>query len=127
MADESRIMIVNVLRDKNPKSENFGKVLYADIVVDIYLGCMGYNNGWQELFTKEIDFELFAENDEETTKEDKYGEIMKEGNIKTIIEWLENVAPVSLKKYRRIPPFLGLLKGIAPAEWDELHVVHYGY
>lgn len=30
MAYESRIMIVNALREKNPKSENFGKVLYAD-------------------------------------------------------------------------------------------------
>ena len=28
MAYESRIMIVNALREKNPKSENFGKVKY---------------------------------------------------------------------------------------------------
>lgn len=98
MAYESRIMIVNALREKNPKSENFGKVLYADIVADIYLGCMGYNNGWQELFTKEIDFELFAENDEETTKEDKYGKIMKEGNIKTIKSITKNIVLLILTK-----------------------------
>lgn len=54
MAYESRIMIVNALREKNPKSENFGKVLYADIVADIYLGCMGYNNGCKNFLLKKL-------------------------------------------------------------------------
>ena len=114
MADESRVMVVNAFRDNDSKSKNFGEVIYAEIVADLYLGCMGYNNGWNELFDKDIDFD---------------GDIMKEGNIKDIIGWLENVAPVywGKKGYRRIPPFLGLLKGINPTDWDELHIVHYGY
>lgn len=129
MADESRVMVVNAFRDNDSKSKNFGEVIYAEIVADLYLGCMGYNNGWNELFDKDIDFDLYAENDDEATREDKHGDIMKEGNIKDIIGWLENVAPVywGKKGYRRIPPFLGLLKGINPTDWDELHIVHYGY
>lgn len=129
MAYESRIMIVNAHREKNPENKDFGKVYYAEIVANIRLGCMGYNNGWRELFTKEIDFDLYAENSNETTREDKYGEVMKEGDIENIVAWLENVAPVfwGNNPYRRVKPLLGLLKGFDPARWEELHVVHYGY
>lgn len=67
MGYESRIMIVNAHREHDEKSENFGKVYYAEIVANIRLGCMGYNNGWRELFAKEIDFELYVDSDNETT------------------------------------------------------------
>lgn len=129
MGYESRIMIVNAHREHDEKSENFGKVYYAEIVANIRLGCMGYNNGWRELFAKEIDFELYVDSDNETTMTDKYGETLKEGDIEAIIAWLENVAPAFWedKPYRRIAPLLGLLKGLDPKAWEELHIVHYGY
>lgn len=41
MAYESRIMIVNAHREKNPENKDFGKVYYAEIVANIRLGCMG--------------------------------------------------------------------------------------
>lgn len=129
MGYESRIIIANAHREQNPKSEHYGEVYYAEAVVDIRLGCMGYNNGWRELFTKEIDFDLYVDSEDKATREDKYGNTMKEGDFESVVQWLENTASALWENnpYRRIAPLLGALKGFDPTQWDELHVVHYGY
>lgn len=56
-------------------------------------------------------------------------EAIEEGDREAIIDWLENTAPAFWENnpYRRIAPLLGALKGIEPTQWDELHIVHYGY
>lgn len=122
---ESKIIIANAHREQDTKSENYGKVYHAETVIEFNLGCMGYGNGWRELFTTEIDFDLFIEDMDTPTRTDKYGKIMKESNLETVIEWLEAWSDV--KTYRCTPPFLAALKAIDPGCWDELHIVHYGY
>ncbi len=125
MAYESKIIIANAHRENNEKSDDFGKVYYAEIVTVFNLSCMGYNNGWKELFDKEIDFDLYIEDGDHATRTDKYGEIMKEAELGAVIEWLEKWADTNT--YRRTPPFLAALKTLDPGAWDELHIVHYGY
>lgn len=129
MAYESKIIIANAHRETNKESEDFGKVYYAEKVMEINLGCMGYNNGWRELFNEEIDFELFIEDEDHSTRTDKYGAVMQEGELESVIQWLENIAPAwwGEKTYRRLPPLLGALKALKPEDWDELHIVHFGY
>lgn len=125
MAYESKIIIANTHREKDKKSEDFGKAYYAEIVAVFNLSCMGYNNGWKELFNKEIDFELYIEDGDNATRIDKYGEVMKEAELGAVVEWLENWADTNT--YRRTPPFFAALKALDPGAWDELHIVHYGY
>lgn len=125
MAYESKIIIANARREYNADMEDFLKVYYAEIVAVFNLSCMGYNNGWKELFDKEIDFDLYIEDGDHATRTDKYGEVMKEAELGAVIEWLEKWADTNT--YRRTPPFLAALKALDPGAWDELHIVHYGY
>ncbi|MDE5994683.1 MAG: hypothetical protein K2G60_04135 [Oscillospiraceae bacterium] len=121
---ESKIIIANVIRDKNKKSDTFGKSMYAEKAAEISLGGMGGNNGWKNLFTTEIDFELYVDNIDNSTREDTYGEIMKEGDLQSIIKWLEDHSEILHSRTRTL---LAMLKSLNPQEWDELHIVHYGY
>lgn len=121
---ESKIIIANVVRDKDRNSEDFGEWIYAEKVAEIDLGCMGYGNGWKELFTTKIDFELFVDNMDCSTREDKYGDIMKVADLKAIIKWLEDHSEITPRRTRTL---LAMLKSLNPLEWDELHIVHYGY
>lgn len=125
MAYESKIIIANAHREHNEKSKDFGKVYYAEIVAVFNLSCMGYNNGWIELFNKEIDFDLYIEDGDNATRTDKYGEVMKEAELGAIIEWLEKWS--NTNAYRRTPHFIAALKALDPGAWDELHIVRYGY
>ena len=54
MSYESKIYIVEINRHGK-------KILYAETLATMNLSCMGHNNGWQELFTKEIDYKLFMD------------------------------------------------------------------
>ena len=125
MSYESKVIIANTHRETNKKDKNYGKVYYAEILCVFNLSCMGSTNGWRSLFNKEIDFELFIEDGDHSTKEDKYGAVMKEADIQEVIQWLETKG--AEMNYRRVPPILASLKAINPEQWDELHVVHYGY
>lgn len=125
MSYESRVYIVNVIRENDPKSEDYGKARAAEIISQFNLSSMGYNNGWRELFNKPIDFEIYAEDGDVATSEDKYGAHLQAGDLGAIIDWLE--AWPDTRTYRRIPPFLAALNAINPGEWDELKIVHYGY
>jgi hypothetical protein len=58
--------------------------------------------------------------------EDAYGEPLIEIPIKDLISILEE----NIEKnphYRRYNPFLCMLKGFNPDEWNNLVVLHYGY
>ena len=67
----------------------------------------------------------FYINDEKIT-EDSYGDALIEIPIEDMIEILINI--MAYDDYRRINPFLSLLKGFNLNEWnDRLVVLHYGY
>lgn len=119
MSYGSKIFIVNVHRDE----EN--APIFADILAEFRMGCMGEHNGWTGLFTTKADFRIFAETGEEDTDVDMYGEPIRYGDPAKIIRWLEERE--GTEHYRRIPALLAALKAINPEEWEELRVVHYGY
>lgn len=138
MGYESKIYIVNVLSHKHtvinpdtqkPYLDKNGEPMidngYGQIVAMIDMCKMGYDNGWRELFTKEIDYQIYAENGNESTNKDCYGEHIKSGDINAIIAWLEN--QIKKDNYRRLKPLLYLLKAFNPEEWDDLQVLHYGH
>lgn len=124
MAYESKIIIVDRRVNKNSKGEII--YLYGEKLADMMMGCMGYNNGWKELFQTPIDYTLYIENEDKATNNDKYGEHLKYTTISNVIEWLEKEIARG-NDYRRLKPLLGLLKGFDEQEWTELQIIHYGY
>jgi hypothetical protein len=120
MGYESRIFIVE--RDERVYPNNT-KWIHAEIIVDIKMCKMEYE--FLDLFKKEIDYKLYID-DENFTKEDSYGKVMKYTDIQTVIDFLENCIALG-DDYRRLPLLLGLLKGIDESKWNEIQIVHYGY
>lgn len=126
MAYESRIYVVDVHREKDKDNPNYGKVYYAERIAAFNLGCMGYTNGWRELFAEIIDYELYEENSDNKINTDKYGARLTSADFEKVIKWLEQWCE-SGKHYRRIAPVLAMLKGFDRSEWDDLQIIHYGY
>lgn len=124
MAYESKIYVVNLRREKNENSPDYGKVYNAQRIAAFDLGCMGSNNGWRELFDTPIDYEFYAEDGENLITEDKYGDQLTSADIDVVIRWLETKGNAF---YRRIAPALGMLKGFNRSEWEELKIVHFGH
>lgn len=138
MGYESKIFIVDVkshnqfaidkITNKPILDENNSPVIYkgyGQIIAMIDMCKMGYDNGWKELFTNEIDYYIYAEDGDHDTNTDCYGEHIKSGDINTIIAWLEN--RIKIDDYRRLKPLLHLLKSFNLDEWKDLQVLHYGY
>lgn len=125
MGYESRIYVIDVHREKKKGHKDYGKVRYAEKIVTFNLSCMGYTNGWKNLFNKPIDYKIYADNGDETFDTDRYGERLKSADLGEVIHWLETRG--NDQHYRRIAPVLGMLKGFDISEWDELQIVHYGY
>ena len=122
---ESRIYIVEVHRERDKNSPDYGKAFYAENVAVFDLCSMGcYTNALQALFKAPIDYKISISEDD-TATEDKYGVPLKAGDIGEVIQWLEIRGMVM--NYRRIAPLLALLKGFDRTQWDDLQVVHYGY
>lgn len=113
MAYESRIFIVNRIDD-----------LYAEKIADIKMASM--YDGFTDLFNKEIDYELYVDNGDETTRTDCYGKTMTYTDCKTVIDYLEKQI-ANGETYRRLSLLLGLLRGINEEQWEDIHIVHYGY
>ena len=122
MAYESRIYIVDVHHLGEAKS---GPVIYAERIAAFDLSAMGYSNGWKELFSKPVDYSIYAEDGDTKITEDRYGERLGCADLGKVIDWLE--AAEKRNHYRRIPPALGLLKGFDTSQWGNLQVVHFGY
>lgn len=120
MSYESRIFVVN--RVKTDFGSN--SYVHGEKIADIKMSRMG--NGFSDLFTEEIDYELYVDNSDESTNTDKYGEVMTYTDRKTVIDYLEEQI-ANGDNYRRLTVLLGLLKGFDEAQWNELQVVHYGY
>lgn len=123
MAYESRIYVVDVHREKIHCKN---KVYYAERIASFNLGCMGYDNGWRELFTETIDYDIYNEYGSKKIHADKYGARLTSADFETVIKWLERRSEQK-EHYRRIAPVLAMLKGFDRSEWDDLKIIHYGY
>lgn len=121
MAYESRIFIVNRSELDNDDGTTY---VYAQQIADINMGRM--DEDFLKLFNKEIDYELFIKDGDDSTQTDGYGDIMKYTDCKTVITLIEKLIDNG-DDYRRLPMLLGLLKGINEKQWDNIQVVHYGY
>ena len=120
MSYESRVFIVN----RNEIEGANGKYVFADKIADIKMSSM--YNGFTDLFSKEIDYQLYIDNGDEATQTDKYGDTMTYTDCQTVITYLENLIADG-ENYRRLTILLGLLKGIDETEWNDIQIVHYGY
>lgn len=116
MGYESKIFIVNVHRFKDNH-------VYAEIIAIMNMCKM--ETSFHNLFKTEIDYEIYAEDDNHTTSTDRYGEKIKFAPIDNVIKWLKSA--IKKDDYRRLKPLLKLLTGFDEEKWDELQVIHYGY
>ena len=121
MGYESRVIVVNRNEIKHGDGTTF---VYAEKIADIKMSCMF--NGFKALFDKEVDYELYIDNGDESTKTDMYGDVMTYTDCRTVIDYLENLMADG-ENYRRLSVLLGLLKGFNEEQWDDIQVVHYGY
>jgi hypothetical protein len=120
MSYESRIFVVN--RTEIDRGTNV--YVWGEKIADIKMSSM--ENGFSELFTNEIDYELYVDNSDEPTQTDKYGAVMTYTDLNTVIDYLEEEI-ANGDNYRRLTVLLGLLRGFDETQWNELQVVHYGY
>lgn len=121
MGYESRVFVVNRNEIKRKDGMSY---IWGEKIADVKMSCM--YDGFTDLFDKEVDYELYIDNEDESTKTDKYGAIMTYTDCKTVIDYLEKLI-ANGENYRRLTVLLGLLKGIDESQWDEIQVVHYGY
>ena len=121
MGYESRVFVV----DRNELTHGNGaSFVYAEKIADIKMCCM--YDGFTDLFDKKVDYELFIDDENESTQTDKYGDVMTYTDCKTVIGYLEKLIENG-KNYRRLTVLLGLLKGFNEEQWNDIQVVHYGY
>ena len=121
MGYESRVFIVNRVEFTNLRNETH---VWGEKIAEIDMSKM--YRGFPDLFTKEIDYELYIDSAEESRREDCYGDIMTYTDCKTVIDYLEELI-ANGENYRRLTLLLGLLKGIDESQWDNIQVVHFGY
>lgn len=125
MGYESKVYVCERNEHKDSRNNNVLWV-YNEVIAAVDMCKMGYNNGWRELFNKELtgDF-LGMDNGDETITEDLYGEALKYTEIDKVITWLENEMQKS--DYRRLAVLYNMLRGFDINHWGNLIVVHYGY
>ena len=109
MGYESRIYVVY-----HHEHEHNGNVhMWVEELACMYLSKMGCENGWQNLFKKDIDYKLFSDYDGTEFDTDMYGEHLKSCPIQEVINWLEK--EMERSDYRRLKPLYVLLKAYDPA------------
>ena len=116
MAYESKVYVVEPM--------NF--IGYANRIAEDRLSNMGYENGWRELFTKDIDYKLFMDDGETEFDTDCYGDHLKSCSVEKVLEWVEKEMQHS-GYYWRLHILHGILKGFIQAGCGSFEVVHYGY
>lgn len=122
MGYESRIFIVE---DKGRRYVPEDKPYVVEIICSFNLCKVKYDSGLHDLFYKPCPFAIFAESGHHETQEDRYGDHIKYSDFDTVIKWCEEF--MMRDNYRRIPPFLAMLKGFDRSQWNDLKIVHYGY
>ena len=124
MGYESKVYVCERAEHKNDNEEIVW--IYNEVIAAVNMCKMGYDNGWRELFDKELtgDF-LGMDCGDETITEDLYGDTLKYTEIDKVITWLENEMQKS--DYRRLAVLYNMLRGFDINQWRKLIVVHYGY
>ena len=79
-----------------------------------------------EVFKKNTDCFIYADDGNTRIVEDRYGDKLTEAPLSDVIKFLENEVQRG-ETYRRIKPLLALLKGFDMEQWDNLVCLHYGY
>lgn len=120
MGYESKLFVIS------QRFDNSGKVFWNQIIATYEFCKLGttFNYG---LFDKPLEGKLLIGENEETDA-DRYDEKLKYCNeFQLLIDEFEK--EYLFNKYRRIPPFVALLKGFLEMkdEFDNLIVVHYGH
>lgn len=119
MGYESKLYVV----DKRGSLKGEGKK-WGEVIASFNMCKFGAFN---DIFSKETDCYIYADDGNTEITEDKYGDTLTEASIKEVIEYLENYKTTQ-ERYRRVEPLLGLLKGFETSEWgNSLIVLHYGY
>ena len=137
MGYESKLVIVKV--DKVTKVET-GETLFAfgEIIAEINMSKM-YSD-FPNIFTNAVDYDVFIDDENEPTTEDKYGDKLKTTGVQTVIDYIERKIAEG-EEYRRLKPCLAFLKALNTEEWKQdiesgkfkdrnttkLQVIHYGY
>ena len=118
MGYESKLYVVNKRGSLNGESKQWGEI------IAVFNMCKF--GAFNDIFTKETDCFIYADDGNTEITKDKYGDSLKEASIEKVIEYLENYKE-SQEHYRRVEPLLKLLKGFDLTEWEDLIILHYGY
>lgn len=119
MGYEVKLFVVDVTNyiDKKLK-KNFGR-----IIAEIDLSGLSVPD---EFFKQEANCCIYAEGGEIPVCRDKYGDPLKAcTDLSGFIAWMKEEE--EREHYRRLPPAIGLLGNIDPAEWGNIQVIHYGH
>lgn len=124
MGYESKIYVV----EKSRHAEKYGKS-WGDVVA-IFDLCKYYDLSDVLRHKPETDCYIIADDGNTEIITDKYGDTLKETDLKTVIKIMEKSLTEG-KNYRRIAPTLMALKVFEEQKnngvWDDLVVLHYGY
>ena len=121
MGYESKIYIVEKTSCKFMSEDKF----FAEVIAMFDLCKMGSSSGFHDLFNKTTDCYFYADDGDTQVLEDRYGDTLKECNIKELKEWLKK--EVKNNNYRRLKPFYNLVKSFNKKDWKNLAILHYGY
>ena len=122
MGYESRIYVVY----PHKHEYNGNAHIWAEKLACMDLAKMGYENGWRNLFKKDIEYKLYVNDTDTEFDTDMYGEHLKSCPIQEVINWLEK--EMERSDYRRLKPLYALLKAYDPEHWgNDIEVVHFGY
>ena len=124
MGYESKLVVVNVLN----ANAYWRKRPYAEVVAEVNCAVMGHE--FYDFVKKNgtpIDFDVYIDEEDDPTTEDKYGAALTQIPIDAVIEFLKTDA--ELKTYRRAKVLRGLLTSFKPKDWadEDIRLVHYGY
>lgn len=120
MSYESKVVI----------AESYGQSKYHGTVARLDLCCMGYDRGWKELFKKPFEGEIYIENEDEPTTEDKYGEKLKWATVREVYDWCIRHKIDDGRTYWRQEMLEALLHSMIfelGKSVDAFKVIHYGY
>jgi hypothetical protein len=107
-------------------------IFWAEDMVCFDLRTIGNYGPFYELFNgtnkKETSHYIYPDDGNTEILKDYHDKPLTEATIPETIAAIE--ADIGSNKeyvYRRLPPFIALLKGFIPDEWQNLAVLHYGH
>lgn len=120
MGYESKIYVV---KKSNSFDEN-GKY-WASKIAELDMSNSG---DFRNIFKKETDCYIYADDGNTPIFEDKYGEQLKEATVDDVVKWLDDIISDG-EDYRRFKVALSLLKSFQTDQWEgeNIVVLHYGY